>query len=51
MWSPPPPPGCGSPWESFSSRGVEAQHTLEYQKLKGEKTYVELPGQPSVVEV
>ena len=48
MWR---PPGCGGPWAAFSSGAVEAHPNLEYQKIKGDKTYVEAPGQPSVVEL
>ena len=36
MWR---PPGCGGPWAAFSSGAVEAHPTLEYQKIKGDKTY------------
>ena len=38
------PPGCGGPWAAFSSGAVEAHPTLEYQNIKGDKTYVEAPG-------
>ena len=44
MWR---PPGCGGPWAAFSSGAVEAHPTLEYQNIKGDKTYVEAPGQLS----
>ena len=44
-------PGCGGPWAAFSSGAVEAHPTLENQNIKGDKTYVEVPGQPSVVEL
>ena len=40
MWR---PPGCGGPWTAFSSGAVEAHPTLEYHKIKGDKTYVETP--------
>ena len=45
-------PGCGGPWAAFSSGAVEAHPTLEYQKIKGDKVYVEAPGWegPLVVE-
>ena len=36
---------------SFSSGAVEVHSTLEYQKIKGDKIYVEAPAQPSVVEL
>ena len=32
-----------APWAAFSSGTVEAHPTLEYQKIKGDKTYVEAP--------
>ena len=38
MWM---PPGCGGPWAAFSSGNVEANPTLEYQNITGDKTYVE----------
>ena len=48
MWR---PSGCGGPWAAFSSGAVEAHPTLDYQKIKGDKTYVEatvqLPSLPS----
>ena len=31
-------------WAAFSSGAVEAHPTLEYQKIKGDKTNVEAPG-------
>ena len=40
MWR---PPGCGGPCAAFSSGAMEAHPTLEYQKIKGGKTYVEAP--------
>ena len=40
MWR---PHGCGDPWAAFSSGAVEAHPTLEYQKIKGYKKYVEAP--------
>ena len=36
--------GCGGTWAAFSSGAVEAHPTLEYPKIKGDKTYVEDPG-------
>ena len=39
------------PWAAFRSGAVEAYSTLEYQKIKGDKTYVEAPGQPLIVEL
>ena len=41
-------PGCGGPWAAFSSGAVEAHPTLEILNIKGDKTYVEVPGQSSV---
>ena len=38
------PPGCGGPWAAFSSFAMEAYPTLEYQNIKGDKTYVRPPG-------
>ena len=32
---------CGGPWAAFSGEAVEANHILEYQKIKGDKKYVE----------
>ena len=37
------PPDCESPCAAFSSGAVEAHPTLEYQTIKGDKTYVETP--------
>ena len=34
----PPPTGCGGPWAAFSSGAVETYPTLQYQKIKGDKT-------------
>ena len=34
---------CEGPWAAFSSGAVDAHPTLEYQKIKGDKTYVETP--------
>ena len=36
-------PGCGGPWESFSSGAVEAHPTLEYHKIECYTTCVEAP--------
>ena len=33
----------GGVWAAFSSGTVEAHPTLEYQKIKGDKTYVAVP--------
>ena len=33
---------CGGPWVAYSG-AVEAHPTLEYQKIKGDKKYVEHP--------
>ena len=40
-----------APGQCSVSGAVEAHPTLEYHKRKGDKTYVEAPGQPSVVEL
>ena len=46
MWR---PAGCGAHWAAFGNGAVEAQPTLEYQRKKSDKTYVEAPGQHLVV--
>ena len=40
MWR---PPGYEGSWDVFSSGAVEANPTLQYLKIKGDKIYVEAP--------